>query len=544
MRAAAQTQGKAMYVVTKLDESWLLSEQRKLYERSQKNTEYVFQKLWGLITDPRNLRMGFARVAKNKGSRTAGVDGMTVRKCILQGVDNLLAELRGALRERRYRPSPVRRVLIPKQGQPGKYRALGIPTVIDRVVQAAMKNILEPIFEADFYPCSYGFRPGKSVHGAISHLIALLRPTKLGPPYQWAIEGDIKSCFDRIDHHALMVRLRRRIADAKVNRLVVAFLKAGVLSEEQFSRTDVGTPQGGILSPLLANVALSAIDERYQRYVWPYRTAKGTVPETNGPATIKARARSARQKSLLRGRPVLVPIRYADDFIILVGISPGPNQNEEAQRVALEEKAALAAFLQEELGLELAEQKTLVTPVTESLRFLGHHIRVCNGRHQKLIGSAVVPKDRSQRLRQIIKELFQRSTIGGTLEQRLAQLNPRIRGWAYFFRHARGAKDVFRNIDNYVWWTIFRWLKKKHPSTSMKRLFTRYTWRKPGGKAARWKDGRQKVFEISTIPVKPYRLQWQRPPDYAIVYGKPGAERKLHAGFGRRRSETTRREPG
>ena len=529
-----------MYVAFELDESWLLSEQRKLYERSQGNAGYVFRKLWGLITDPRNLRMAFARVATNKGARTAGVDGVTVRKYVQRGAENLLTELRVALRERRYRPSPVRRVLIPKQGQPGKFRALGIPTVTDRVVQAAMKNILEPIFEAGFYPCSYGFRPGKSVHGAISHLIALMWPTKLGPPYQWAIEGDIKACFDRIDHHALMERFRCRIADAKVNRLVVAFLKAGVLSEEQFSRTDVGTPQGGILSPLLANVALGAIEERYERHVWPYRTANGEVPETNGPATILARARSARRKSLLRGRPVLVPIRYADDFIILVGAPRGPDQDETARRIALEEKAALAVSLREELGLELAEQKTLVTPVTSRLRFLGHHLLVRNGRHQKLIATAVVPKDRSQRLRQIIKELFHRSTIEGTLHDRLVQLNPRIRGWAYFFRYACGAKDVFRNIDNYVWWTIFRWLKKKHPNTSMKRLFAKYTWSKPGGKAARWKDGNQKVFETSTIPVKPYRLQWQRPPEYATVCGKPGAERKLHAGFGRRRSETTR----
>lgn len=253
-----------------------------------------------------------------------------------------------------------------------------------------------------------------------------------------------------------------------------------------------------------------------------------------------ARARSARQKSLMRGKPVLVPIRYADDFIILVGAPPGPEQAERAREIALEEKAALAESLREDLGLELAEQKTLVTPVTKPLRFLGHHLRVCNGRHRKLIATAVVPKDRSKRLRQIIKNLFDRSTIGDTLEDRLAQLNPRIRGWAYFFRHSRGAKDVFRAIDSYVWWTILRWLKKKHPDMSMRRLFASYTWKKPGGRAARWKDGGQKAFELSTIPVMPYRLSWQRPPDYATIYGKPGAERKMHAGFGRRRSETTR----
>jgi retron-type reverse transcriptase len=145
-------------------------------------------------------------------------------------------------------------------------------------VQAAVKSILEPIFEADFFPVSYGFRPGKSVHAALEHLRMLLRPKEVGPevqrrlPYQWAVEGDIKGCFDNIDHHALMVRVRRRIGDPKVNRLVLAFLKAGVLAEEQFLRSDRGTPQGGILSPLLANIALSAIEERYERHVWPRRT--------------------------------------------------------------------------------------------------------------------------------------------------------------------------------------------------------------------------------------------------------------------------------
>ncbi|MCP3994760.1 MAG: group II intron reverse transcriptase/maturase, partial [bacterium] len=237
------------------DRDWLLAEQRKRYTRAQKDPDYVFGKLWGLMTDTRNLRIALSRVAGNRGRRTAGVDGITVRTVLANGIDRFVDGLRVELRVGTYRPSPVRRVLIPKPGQPIRHRPLGIPTVKDRVVQAAVKNIMEPIFEADFFPTSYGFRPGRSVHAALEHLRQLLRPKTISTgketlrrlPYQWAIEGDIKGCFDNIDHHAVMVRVRRRIGDRKLTRLVLAFLKAGVLAEEQFLRKDSGTPQGGIL---------------------------------------------------------------------------------------------------------------------------------------------------------------------------------------------------------------------------------------------------------------------------------------------------------
>ena len=270
-----------MYVASTPDKEWLRNVQRKLHEQSREELDYVFRKLWGLVTDLRNLRNAFARVARNRGRRTAGVDGVTVYQLMKgDGVECFLEDLREALRRRQFQPSPVRRVLIPKPGQPGKKRPLGIPTITDRVVQAALKNVLEPIFEAEFYPISYGFRPGRGVHAALENLRMLLRPRPIKTaqgverrlPYQWAIEGDIKGCFDNIDHHALMNRLRRRIGDTRVCRLVRAFLKAGVLSEEVFSRTTSGAPQGGILSPLLANVALGVIEERYELNVWPRRT--------------------------------------------------------------------------------------------------------------------------------------------------------------------------------------------------------------------------------------------------------------------------------
>jgi RNA-directed DNA polymerase len=176
----SKSQGEAMYMASELDKSWLLNVQKKLYAQSYKVPTYIFCQLWGLVTDPRNLRMALARVTRNKGRRTSGVDGVTVWSVISsEGADAFLGRTREALRDGTYTPSPARRVLIPKKGQPGKFRPLGIPTVIDRVVQAALKNILEPLFEADFYPTSYGFRPGKSAHGALEHLRLILRPSGL-----------------------------------------------------------------------------------------------------------------------------------------------------------------------------------------------------------------------------------------------------------------------------------------------------------------------------------------------------------------------------
>jgi RNA-directed DNA polymerase len=522
--------GKAAYAAPQSEQDWLRSVQRELHRRSREDLGYVFRKLWGFIVDPRTLRCAFQRVARNRGSRTAGIDGVTVGKLVRKsgGGDVFVQALREELKAGRFRPSPVRRVMIPKAGAPGKYRALGIPTVKDRVVQAALKSILEPIFEADFFPVSYGFRPARGVHGALEHLRMLLRPRPIRDedgvehrlPYQWAIEGDIKGCFDHIGHHALMNRLRRRIGDGKVTRLVVAFLKSGVLSEEQFSRTDAGTPQGGILSPLLANIALSAIEERYERHVWPRRT-----PTTlTDPSRITRRANERRTTDRRRGLPILVPIRYADDFIILVAAPLGPQQQAEAERIANEEKAALAAFLKVELGLELAEAKTLVTPVTKPMSFLGHHVLVRrHPGHGRQVSASLVPKDRSQRFREKIKQLFKGASKGSSLHDQLRKLNPMLRGWANFYRHAWGAKKVFDFLDHYVWWTIARWLQKKH-RISLKRLAPRYGQRRVGGRSMRWCDGGVVAFDAASVRVEQYKLGWMHEPYFATnMDGKPGA---------------------
>jgi RNA-directed DNA polymerase len=521
-----------MYVANQLASSWLLNVQRTLFARSKDNLDYVFCKLWGLVVDPHNLRVALARVAGNRGHRTAGVDGVTVRMIARDGIEDFLEGLRSELRSGDYRPSPVRQVLIPKPGQLGKFRALGIPTVKDRVVQAALKNILEPVFEADFYPSSYGFRPGRSAHGALEQLRLYLRPCKAGPDsqrrltYQWAIQGDIKACFDQIDHHALMQQVRRRVGDPKVNRLVLSFLKAGILSEQQFVRSDAGTPQGGILSPLLANIALAVLDERYERWVWPRRSMPSA--QTSKPvesSTILAAAKYARKTDRLRRKtPVLVCVRYADDFIILVAAPPGPEQFERARDVAIKEKAELAAMLKSRLGLELSEEKTLVTPVTEPMPFLGHHVRV--RRHpvtHEMVSTSVIPKRASHRLRERIKDLFRAYTKSKSLADRLRKLNWLLQGWSNFYRHAWGAKRVFAFIDHYVWWTTWRWLRKKHRRAPAATLARRYGRKGPRGGTA-WVDGDTRTFLVARRRVEPYRMAWMRPPAFATnTHGEPDA---------------------
>ena len=262
------------------DEAWILSVQRKLYQWSQENPGDQWRDMWGWLTDIRTLRCAWRRVASNRGARTAGVDGMTVGRIRAKvGEQRFLEGLQAELRSGAYQPSPSKRILIPKAGKPGQYRPLGIPTIKDRVVQGAVKLLLEPIFEAQFWHVSYGFRPGRSSHGALEYLRRATLPQKRDQdnrrsrlPYRWVIEGDIKSCFDQISHHHLMNRLRARVGDRRVTRLVGLFLKAGVLAEDQFLRTDDGTPQGGIISPLLSNIVLSAIEERYER--WAYHRTK------------------------------------------------------------------------------------------------------------------------------------------------------------------------------------------------------------------------------------------------------------------------------
>jgi RNA-directed DNA polymerase len=202
----------------------VLRMQTKLHCWAGEDHDRQFDDLYNLVYDPAFLTTGWEQVKSNKGARSAGVDGVTVRDIERRGTEAFLEALQADLRRKEFHPQPVRERMIPKAN--GKLRRLGIPTVRDRVVQATLKMVLEPIFERDFQPFSYGFRPGRRAQDAVAEIVFYGNRT-----YEWVLEGDIEACFDNIDHRALLDRVRRRIGDRKVVRLVKTFLKAGILSE-------------------------------------------------------------------------------------------------------------------------------------------------------------------------------------------------------------------------------------------------------------------------------------------------------------------------
>lgn len=319
--------------------------QTKLHRWATGDPNRRFDDLYNLVCDPAFLVVAWERVRRNKGARSAGVDGVAPR-AIAAGKEMFLNGVRADLKARRFSPLPVRERLIPKKG--GKLRGLGIPTARDRTVQAVLKLVLEPILEADFRPCSYGFRPGRRAQDAIAEIHFFASRS-----YEWVFEGDITACFDEISHVGIMDRLRGRIADRRVLGLVKAFLTAGILTEDGATRdTITGTPQGAILSPLLSNLALSVLDEYFTE-------ADGANGSTE----------SARRRRCRQGLANYRLVRFADDFVVLVAGSRAHTED-------VREKVAAAL---QPMGLRLSEQKTKIAHIDEGFDFLGFRIQ----RHQK-----------------------------------------------------------------------------------------------------------------------------------------------------------------
>lgn len=448
--------------------AFVLDMQRKLHRWSTEKADKVFEDMFNIVCDRRTLDEAWRRLARNRGSQTPGSDGVTRRKIEERpgGAATFLEEVREELRSGIYRPQSVRQRLIPKPGRPGKMRPLGIPTLRDRLVQMALKLVLEPIFEADFYPTSYGFRPGRSTHDALCAIQRRMHPTSHGPSvYRYVIEGDIKGCFDAIDHHVLLERIRGRIKDRKVLRLVLAFLKAGILIEGTVCHPVTGTPQGGIISPLLANVYLTAIDERYGR--WSLRPRER--PQNSADRRLYDRR---------RGKPTFYMVRYADDFVVC---TDGTYEEAEA------EKQALAAFLKTELRMELSMEKTKITAIEEGFDFLGYRVVQTKARRtRKMVGNLFIPRSKLKDLRRKIKVMVRKTATGRPLSYLLNTLNPIIRGWRNYYRYATNATRDFSGLDWWMWGCVGRWIKKKHRNRTWRELRRRFTG--PAKNAWRWAE--------------------------------------------------------
>jgi RNA-directed DNA polymerase len=452
-------------------EARVLEIQTRLHRWSADDPQRRFNDLANLVSDPAFLVVAWRRVAGNRGSRTAGVDGYTVRYIRAKlGEEAFLSGLRDDLKARTFRPMPVRERMIPKPN--GKQRRLGIPTVRDRVVQAALKLVLEPIFEADFKPCSYGFRRGRRTHDAIAeiHNFATNR-------YEWVVEGDITACFDEISHSALMDRVRKRIGDKRVLGLVKAFLKSGILHEDgNKGDTITGTPQGGILSPVLANIALSVLDEFFmERWVDDFR---------------------ARELLRRRGQATYRIVRYADDFVVMVH-----GTREQAEAVRDQAGEALRP-----MGLRLSETKTKIAHIDEGFDFLGYRIQRSQNRGNGRRNVYTYPsRDAILAITRKVKALTGRTFTNLQLSDLLYRLNPMLRGWAYYFRYGFSSRS-FGYLEYFAWQRVVRWLRAKHKGRNWKWLRRRYL---PGWRPT---DGAITLFDPRKIGVIRYRYRGSKIP--------------------------------
>jgi RNA-directed DNA polymerase len=382
--------------------------QRTLYRVAKQQPERRFTLLYDKVCRQDILQEAWRRVKSNKGA--AGVDEVDIDEVREYGEARFLGEIEQELRDGSYRVSLVRRVHIAKSGQPGKTRPLGIPTVKDRTVQMAVKLVIEPLFEADFVPCSFGFRPEKTPRMALS---IIAEKTQAG--YSHVVDVDLKSYFDTISHELLLELVDRRVGDVKVVRLIRAWLKAGVLEEGRVTHPDRGSPQGGVVSPLLSNIMLHEVDRQWCR-------GDGTMSHS------------------------VVLVRYADDMVLLA-------------RTELEAKQAWERLQSQFTALRLVvnQEKSRLTTVEEGFAFLGFEFR----KPPRRLLYMWPRKKACQHIRDRVREVVRSFPSSVSISEVIRKLNPVLNGWCTYFR-VGNSNRIFHQVDWAVLSELQLWLRRKH----------------------------------------------------------------------------------
>ena len=391
--------------------------QRKLYRAAKQSGNRRFHALYDKVCRSDFLARAWSAVASKGGA--PGVDGVSIEAIRSEGVVDFLRQLQAELRSGSYTPLPVRRVTIPKRS--GGERHLGVPAVRDRVVQMAVKLVIEPVFEADFLPVSFGFRPKRSAHQARERVRAGMYQNR------WVVDADIKGFFDHLDHGYLMALVRERISDRRVLGLIKVWLRSGVMDGETLLHPEAGTPQGGVISPLLANIYLNHLDTRWQKCC----------------------------------RRIGQLTRYADDLVILC-------RTRRAAMTAMERLRVLLA----ELKLELNEDKTRIVNLhtaREGFDFLGYHLRMVPSRRNRRIVFAACWPSRSAvaAARERIRALTPTDRIGLPAIMVVEQVNRFLRGWGAYFRQGNSTRQ-FHHIDTYAFERVAVFIARKHGARTWK----------------------------------------------------------------------------